>query len=196
MVDVVFSHALEDWHQTQVQEKYLYLKVHAFKALSNALSAKVEDMIEMEYGLLESANILWNALEQIYGSSNNKRLSSIIILESISSSSMHIDQDHVVQSSIQDEKVKFANLRKPDGLVSQTRCSSFGRIEPKLLEEDDCSTSNSDDDEIDDDDDDVNEVLMEEFHKLISKHMKLQKRHEVLLYSHEKLIDSCIARSN
>jgi hypothetical protein len=33
-------------------------------------------------------------------------------------------------------------------------------------------------------------VLMEEFYKLISKHMKLQKRYEDLLCSHEKLIDS------
>jgi hypothetical protein len=59
-----------------VQKKYLYLKVHAFKALSNALSAKVEDMIEMEYGFLESANFLWKALEEIYGSNNDKRSSS------------------------------------------------------------------------------------------------------------------------
>jgi hypothetical protein len=61
-----------------------------------------------------------------------------------------------------------------------------------LLEEEDCSTSSPDDDNNNsiDDDDDVNQVLMEEFHKLIRKHMKLQKRHVDLLCSHEKLIDS------
>jgi hypothetical protein len=32
-----------------------------------------------------------------------------------------------------------------------------------------------------------------EFKKLISKHMKLQKRHGDLLCSHKELLDSCIA---
>jgi hypothetical protein len=64
MVDVGFSHALEDCPQTQEQEKCLYLKAHSFKALSSALSAEVEDMIEMESGFLESANLLWKALER------------------------------------------------------------------------------------------------------------------------------------
>jgi hypothetical protein len=65
MVDIGFSHALEDCPQTQAQEKCLYLKAHASKALSSALSAKVEGMIEMEYDLLKSANLIWKALEQI-----------------------------------------------------------------------------------------------------------------------------------
>jgi hypothetical protein len=65
-----------------------------------------------------------------------------------------------------------------------------------LAKEDDCSMSSSDiDDDDDDDDDDTNDKydeqeLLVEFRKLISKHMKLQKRHRDLLYSHEKLIDS------
>jgi hypothetical protein len=75
-------------------------------------------------------------------------------------------------------------MEKLDGPVSQTGCFSFGRIEAKLLEEDDCSISSSDDF------DDMSQVLMEEFHKLIIKHMKLHKRHEDLLCSREKLIDS------
>jgi hypothetical protein len=67
----------------------------------------------------------------------------------------------------------------------------FDTIEAKLLEEDDCSISSSnDDDSIDDDDTNDDQVLMEEFHKLISKHMKLQKRHGDLLCSHGKIIDS------
>jgi hypothetical protein len=64
MVDVDFSHALEDYRQTQVQEKCLYLKVHASKALSSASCAEVEDIIEMEHGLLESVNLLWKALSK------------------------------------------------------------------------------------------------------------------------------------
>jgi hypothetical protein len=67
MVDVVFSHAWEDCPQTQVQDKCLYLEAHASNALSCALSAEVEDMIEMEYGLLESARLLWKVLEQMFG---------------------------------------------------------------------------------------------------------------------------------
>jgi hypothetical protein len=59
-----------------VQEKHLYLKSHGSKALSSALSAEVEDIIKIEYGLLESANLLWKALEQMYGSSDDKRSSS------------------------------------------------------------------------------------------------------------------------
>jgi hypothetical protein len=144
-------------------------------------------MIKMEYGLLESANILWKALEKIYGSSSDKSSSSINVPENITSSSTHIIQDQGEQSSIQ-KKVKSVSLEKPDGLISQTGCSNFGRTEARLLEEDDFSTSSSDDD--DNSIDDVNQVFMEEFHKLIRKHMKLQKGHEDLLYSHEKLIES------
>jgi hypothetical protein len=93
MVDVSFSHALEDCPKTQVQEKCLYLEAHASKDLSSALSAEIEDMIEIEYGLLKSANLLWKTLEQMFGSSNDKRSLTISILENISSSSMHVDQD-------------------------------------------------------------------------------------------------------
>jgi hypothetical protein len=65
MVDVGFFHALEDCSQTQAQEKCLYLEAHASKALSSALSIEVEDIIEMEYGLLESANLLWKQQQEI-----------------------------------------------------------------------------------------------------------------------------------
>jgi hypothetical protein len=57
-------------------------------------------MIGIEYDLLESANLLWKTLEQIYGSKNDKRSSSTNVLENASSSSMHIDQDQEEQSSI------------------------------------------------------------------------------------------------
>jgi SPX domain protein involved in polyphosphate accumulation len=36
----------------------------------------------------------------------------------------------------------------------------------------------------------INQVLMEEFHKLVGKHKKLQEKHSNILCSHEKLIDS------
>jgi hypothetical protein len=54
---------LEDCPQNQVEEKCLYLEAHAFKAISSAFSAEVEDMIEMESDFLQSANLLWKALE-------------------------------------------------------------------------------------------------------------------------------------
>jgi hypothetical protein len=156
------------------------------------LSAEVEDIIKIEYGLLKSANLLWNALEQMYGSSNDKRSSSTNVPENISSSSMHIDQDQEEQSSVQKGKVKFASLEKSDGPVSQTIVSDFDRTEVILAKEDDCNMSSSD---VDDDDYDTNneyynQDLSLEFQELISKHMKLQKRHGDLLCSHEKLIDS------
>jgi hypothetical protein len=115
-----------------------------------------------------------------------------IASENISSSIEPIDQEHVVQSKIQEEEAKSANLRKSDSLISLTGCSSFGRIEASSLNEDDCSSSSSDDDDDDSINDDENDdqVLLEEFHKLICKHMKLQKRHGNLLCSHEKLLDS------
>jgi hypothetical protein len=47
MVDVSFSHALEDCSKTQAQEKCLYLEAHASKDLSSALSAEIEDMIKI-----------------------------------------------------------------------------------------------------------------------------------------------------
>jgi hypothetical protein len=68
------------------------------------LIAERKDEIEMEYDLLERANLLWKALEKMFGSSNNKSLSSTSILENISSSSIHIDHDHEEQSSIQKEE--------------------------------------------------------------------------------------------
>jgi hypothetical protein len=94
----------------------------------------------MEYGLLESSNLLWKALEQMYDSNNDKRSSSTNVSENISSSFMHMDQDQEEQSSVQKEKVKSVSLGKPDGLVSQTGVSDFDRTIIDLAEEDNCST--------------------------------------------------------
>jgi hypothetical protein len=58
MVDIVLSHTLEDCPQTQGQKKCIYLEDHASNALSSALSAKIKDEIEMEFGWLERANLL------------------------------------------------------------------------------------------------------------------------------------------
>jgi hypothetical protein len=129
----------------------------------------------------------------MFDSSDDKRSSSTSIPENISSSSIYIDQYQEEQSSDQKEKVKSASLRKLDGPVSQTEIFGFDRTRIDLAEEDDCSTLSSDDDN--DDDDDTNDEyddqeLLLEFQKLISKHMKFQKRHGDLLCSHEKLIDS------
>jgi hypothetical protein len=192
MVDVGISHALEDCPQTQEQKKCLYLKAHASNALSSALSAEIKDEIKMECGWLERPNLLWKALEQLYGLGNDKRLSSIVP-ENISSSSIHTDQDRKEQSSVQkEEKVKYASLGKSDDLVSQTGGSGFGRTEITLAEEEDCSTSGSDDDDDDNDTDAEydHEELLSEFQKFISKHMKLQKRHEDFLCSHKELMNS------
>jgi hypothetical protein len=179
---------LKDCSQTQAHKKCLYLEAHASNALSSALSAEIKDEIEIEYGLLKIANLLWKVLEQIYGSSNSKRSSSSDP-ENILSSSTHFDQEE--QSSVQKEELNSASLGKPDGPISQTRVFGFGRTENVLAEEDDSSMSSSD---VDDDDDTDNEYdeqeLLVEFAKLISKHMKLQKRHGDLLYSHKELIDS------
>jgi hypothetical protein len=81
------------------------------------LSAEVEDMVKIEYGLLESGNVLWKALKQLYDSSNVNRSSSTNMLENISLSFMHIDQDQKEQSSVQKEKVRSANLGKSNDLV-------------------------------------------------------------------------------
>jgi hypothetical protein len=88
--------------------------------------------------------------------------------------------------------VKSISLGKLDCPVSQTRVSGFGRKETSLVKEEDCSTSSSNDDDDDDDTDDEYdyEELLLEFKKLISKHIKLQKRHGDLLCSHKELIDS------
>jgi hypothetical protein len=135
--------------QTQAQKKCLYLEAHASNALSSALSAEIKDMIEIEYGLLERANLLWKVLDQMFGWSNDKR-SSPNIPENVSSSSIHIDQDQEEQSSVQKEKVKSVSLGKQDGPISQTGVSGFGRTKVILAEEDDYSSSSSDDDNDDD----------------------------------------------
>jgi hypothetical protein len=73
-------------------------------------------------------------------------------------------------------------LGKLDCPVFQTELSSFGRIETSLAEEDDCYTSNSDNDNDIDDEYDEQELLVE-FKKLISKHIKLQKRQRSPMFS-------------
>jgi hypothetical protein len=79
------------------------------------LSAEIIDEIEIEYDWLERANLLWNVLEQMYGSSNSKRSSSSAP-ENISSSSTHYDEDKEEQSSVQKE-LNFVSLGKSDGPV-------------------------------------------------------------------------------
>jgi hypothetical protein len=116
--------------------------------------------------LLKRANLLWKTLEQMFGSSNDKKSLLTCIPESILSSSINIDQDQEEQSSLQKENVKSVSLGKPDGLISQTGVSDFGRIKNDLTEEDDCSILSSDNDNDD-------EELLLEFQKLISKHIKL-----------------------
>jgi hypothetical protein len=110
-------------------------------------------------------------LEQMYGSSNNKRLSSSVA-DNISSST-HFDQAQEEQSSVQKEELNSASLRKLDGPVSQIRVSDFGRTEDVLAEEDDCSTLSFDVDDDDTDDEYEETELLVEFKKLISKHIKL-----------------------
>jgi hypothetical protein len=92
MVDVGLSHALDDCLQTQAQKKCIYLEAHTSNSLSSALSAEIKDEIELEYGWSERVNLLWRVLEQIYGSSNSKKLSSSDP-ENISSLSTHFDQE-------------------------------------------------------------------------------------------------------
>jgi hypothetical protein len=127
----------------------------------------------------------------MYGSRNDKRSLSNVI-ENISSSSIHTDQDQEEQSSVQREEIKSTSLKKPDCLVSQTGTSGVSRTENCLAKEDDCSMSSSDIDNDDDDTDDEydEQELLVEFKKLISKYMKLQKRHGDLLCFHKELIDS------
>jgi hypothetical protein len=129
-------------------------------------------------------------LEQMYGSSNSKKSSSTAPVN-ISSSSTHFDQDQEEQSSVQKEELNSASLEKTDGPVSQIGVSDFDRTKNVLAEEDDYFTSNSNVDDDDDTDDEYNEQeLLMEFKKLISKHMKLQKKQADVLYSHQELIDS------
>jgi hypothetical protein len=64
----------------------------------------------------------------------------------------------------------------------------FGRTEITLPEEKDCSTSSSDDN--DDADEYDHEELLSKFQKLISKHIKLQKRYVDILCSHKVLMHS------
>jgi hypothetical protein len=58
MVDIGLSHTLKDYPQSQGQKKCLYLEVHVSNTLSSGLSVEIKDEIEMEYGLLERANLL------------------------------------------------------------------------------------------------------------------------------------------
>jgi hypothetical protein len=80
------------------------------------LSAEIKDEIKIEYGWPKRANLLWKVLEQMYGSSNSKKLSSSA-LENISSSSTYFDPDQEEQSSVQKE-LNSVSLGKSDGPIS------------------------------------------------------------------------------
>jgi hypothetical protein len=99
MVNVGLSHILEDYPQIEAQKKCIYLEAPVSNALSSALSVEIKDEIEMEYDLLERENLLWKVLEQMFGSSNDKRSISNVP-ENISPLSIHIDQDQEEQSSV------------------------------------------------------------------------------------------------
>jgi hypothetical protein len=175
MVDLGLSHVLEDYPQTQAQKKYPYLEAHASNTLSSALSAKIKDEIEIEYGWPERANFLWKVLEQMYGSSNRQRSSSSVP-ENISSSCINIDQGQEEQSHTQEEKVESTSLEKLDCSISQTGVSGFGRTKITLAEEEDCSTSSShiNDDDVTDDKYDHEELLLE-FQKTHKQAYKIAK---------------------
>jgi hypothetical protein len=64
------------------------------------LSAEIKDGIEIEYGLCERVNLLWKALDEMFGSNNDNRSSSTSIPENISLSSIHIDRDQEEQSCV------------------------------------------------------------------------------------------------
>jgi hypothetical protein len=64
----------------------------------------------MEHGWSERANLLWNVLEQIYGSSNSKKSSSSDSENISSSSSTYFDQEQEEQLSVQKEELNFASL--------------------------------------------------------------------------------------
>jgi hypothetical protein len=70
----------------------------------------------------------------MFVSSNNKRSSSTNVLESISSTSINIDQDQEEQLSVQKEKVKSVSLGKLDGLISKIGVSGFDRTKNDLAE--------------------------------------------------------------
>lgn len=70
----------------------------------------------------------------MFVSSNNKRSSSTNVLESISSTSINIDQDQEEQLSVQKEKVKSVSLEKLDGLVSKIGVSGFDWTKNDLAE--------------------------------------------------------------
>jgi hypothetical protein len=67
----------------------------------------------------------------MFGTINDKRSSSNV-LKNISSSSIHIDQDQVEQSSVQKENVKSTNLGKSDGPV-KNRMVRFSKPEHLVL---------------------------------------------------------------
>ncbi len=82
------------------RKRIAYISKPMHLMLSSALSVEIKDEIKIEYDLLERANLLWKVLEQMFGSSNDKRSSSTNISENVSSSSIHIDQDQEEQSSV------------------------------------------------------------------------------------------------
>ena len=203
IVDIGFSHDLGDHPPTKAQEKCLYLEAHAFNALSSALSVEVEDVILKKYGHLKGAHLIWNALEEMYGSSNNEKSLLECELENISSSASSNEQQQDEQSRdqqnrfrpteestsptnswVEDEDAfclmvkrqrdsKRSTFVKGDDLSNNDACATNYLSHVAQLEK-------------------ANQMIFKEYQRLAKSHLDLQERHSMLLSSHEKLVDTYV----
>jgi len=67
IIDVSICPSNFDWDNFSEEEgKCLQLNAQATYVLTSAMSAKVQDVIFEEYGFLEDAHLIWNALKEKY----------------------------------------------------------------------------------------------------------------------------------
>jgi FtsZ-binding cell division protein ZapB len=210
IIDVDFSHALDDQSPTKEQEKYLHINAQGTNALFSALSMDVFYKVHK----LKSAHDMWMKLQEISQESNMENVDCIddlVILDDCSTSSSSNGDSYSISSSHDqiDNSFSYAHVDEFTSPSSSPHClMAKGNTKVKFDDSDD------DNDDHEYTYDELVEML-KGMHKYVDKseyeittlkkensslkdlceelkrsHEELEKSHENLKLSHENLSET------
>src|SRR5579883_1400904 len=120
IVDVGFSHALDDDAPTNAQEKCLHLDVQATNVLFSALS------VDVFYKVcnLKSVHDMWIELQRLYEESTTSVdcIEDSIIVDDCSTSSSNDLDNFSISSSSDEDSISYTHIGKLTKLSSSLRC--------------------------------------------------------------------------
>jgi hypothetical protein len=203
IIDVDFSHALDDQSPTKEQEKYLHINAQGTNALFSALSMDVFYKVHK----LKSAHDMWMKLQEISQESNMENVDCIddlVILDDCSTSSSSNGDSYSISSSHDqiDNSFSYAHVDEFTSPSSSPHClMAKGNTKVKFDDSDD------DNDDHEYTYDELVEML-KGMHKYVDKSEyeittlkkensslkdlceELEKSHENLKLSHENLSET------